>query len=138
MRPSNQVSRGWNLRRGFTFVEILAAMLFMAIVIPVAMKGIQLANRVGVAAERKRQAAQLADAELTQLVATDTWRTGNDGGDFGPDWPWYRWELTTEGWSEDAMRVLTMHVFYRVQEVEYSETLSTLVPETPEEQAPIL
>ena len=68
--------------RGFTLVETLAAMLFMAIVIPVAVRGVMLANRAGVVAERTRVAAQLADTLLTETVVTESWRYGAQEGDF--------------------------------------------------------
>ena len=42
MLPSNQRT---NFRSGFTFVEVLAAMFFMALVVPVVMHGFALANR---------------------------------------------------------------------------------------------
>ena len=51
----------------FTFAEVLAALLFMAIVIPVAMQGVQVANRAGVAAQRKTVAIQLAGCPVGSL-----------------------------------------------------------------------
>jgi general secretion pathway protein I len=117
-------------RRAFTFVEILAAMLFMAIVIPVTVQAVLLANRVGITAERKRVAAQLANRVLTETIVTESWRTGDQKGDFGDDWPGFRWELTSETWSEDTMRLVTVRVFYKVQEREWSERLSTLADES--------
>ena len=130
MRCSNAnrfVRRG---ARGFTFVELLAAMLFMAIVIPVAMEGIILANRVGVGAERKRAAALLADRKLSEAIVTESWRDGDQAGDFGEAWPGFSWMLSTEAWPEDAMRMVTVSVIYRVQERQYAERMTTLANET--------
>jgi type II secretory pathway pseudopilin PulG len=115
-------------------VETLAAMLFMAIVIPVALQGILVANRAGVVAERKRVAARLADNLLTEMVITDNWRDGDTAGDFADDWPDYKWIVEDEAWEEDTMRVLSVRVLYRVQEREYEVKLSTLVPEEPDEE----
>ena len=81
---------------GFTLAEILAAMLLMAIVIPVALQGMMIANRAGVVAERRQMAARLADNLLTELVLTEDWRDADDEGDFGEDWPGYRWALETD------------------------------------------
>lgn len=122
--------------RGFTFVEILAAMLFMAIVIPVTIQGITIANRAGIVAERKRLAGELANRKLTEILLEDTWRDGDQEGDFedlGEDQPLsYTWKLSTTAWEEDAMRLITLEVFYKVQEREYSVSLSTLAPEAEE------
>jgi len=119
--------------RGFTLVETLAAMLFMAIVIPVAVRGVMLANRAGVVAERTRVAAQLADTLLTETVVTESWRYGAQEGDFEEEWPGYRWILDTEAWEEDAMRLVRVEVLYDVQDREYSVRLSTLAEEEQEE-----
>lgn len=126
------MSRRARNESGFTLVETLAAMLFMAIVIPVTLQGILTANRVGVVAERKRVAARLADRILTEMVITEDWRDGNAEGDFGEDWPNYTWTLEDEAWDVDTMRVLSVRVRYTVQERSYEVELSTLVPEEEE------
>ena len=117
---------------GFTFVEMLAAMVFVAIVIPVAIQGLTVANRAGVLADRKRVAGQLADRILTELIITDEWKYENDEGDFGEEWPGYRWILEEEAWGEDTMRLVTIRVLFYVQDREYSVRMSTLVEETAE------
>ena len=43
---------------GFTFAEILASMMFVAIVVPVALHGIALANKAEIAADRKVEASR--------------------------------------------------------------------------------
>lgn len=115
--------------RGFTLVEMLAAMLFVAIVIPVAARGLMLANRAGVVAERKRVAAELADYLLTEVMVTETWMDGDQEGDFGEERPRYRWVLEDESWDEDTMRVVSVEVLFDVQGTEYGVRLSTLVEE---------
>ena len=122
-------------RRGFTFVEILAAMLFMAIVIPVAMNGLMLANKVGTGAARKRHAMELADRVMNQALATDSWRYGDEAGDFGEEWPGYRWEVTEDAWSEDTMSTVRATVYYSVQGQELQVSLETLAPEEAEKEA---
>jgi len=47
----------------------------MAIVIPVVMQGISIANRAGVGAERKEIAVQLAANMLNQLSISNLWQT---------------------------------------------------------------
>lgn len=114
-------------RRGFTFVEILAAMLFMAIVIPTTIEGIISANRMGRVAERKRVAAQLADWKMTEALAEDSWEGGGSAGDFGEDYPGYSYNLRLTDWSEDSMGLLVIDVSFTVQGKTYTVTLSTLV-----------
>jgi general secretion pathway protein I len=120
--------------RAFTFVEILAAMLFMGIVIPVAVKGLLLANTVGERASRKRTAGELADRVLNEALITETWRDGDQEGDFGEEFPGFRWRLTSEGWSEDTMRLVTVEVTYSVQAYEFTERLSSLANELTDDE----
>ena len=47
----------------------------MAIVIPVVMQGVSIANRAGVGAERKEIAVQLAANMLNQLSISNLWQT---------------------------------------------------------------
>jgi len=105
-------------------------MLFMAIVLPAIVEGMALASRAGVAAQRGREAAQLADRILTEMVVSGEWQQGDQDGDFEPDYPGYSWKLTTDDWTEDAMRVLTVEVTFTVQGRASSVRLSTLVSET--------
>ena len=120
--------------RGFTLAETLAAMVFVAILVPVAIEGVQIASRAGVVADRKRVAAQLADRLLSEMAVTEDWRYGNDEGDFEEDAPGgYRWVLETGAWEKDTMRTLSVEVFFIVQGREYSVRLSTLAEETEEE-----
>jgi type II secretory pathway pseudopilin PulG len=126
-------------RKGFTFIELLAAMLFMAIVLPVTIKGIMIANRVGVTAERKRVAVQLADNKLTEIMLNNEWVEGEQEGEFteeilGENSPYYRWALQVYAWDVDAMQVIELTVFYEVQGLEYSVTLCTLAEEVVDEE----
>jgi type II secretory pathway pseudopilin PulG len=118
---------------GFTLAEVLAAMLFMAIVLPAIVEGMAIASRAGVVAQRSREATQLADSLLTEKVVTGEWQDGDQDGDCEPDHPGFHWRLTTGDWSEDVMRLLTIEVTYTVQGRESSVRLSTLVPETEQE-----
>ena len=47
-------------RRAFTLIEVLAALLLMAIVIPVAMQGMSIASRAGLLGQRKAAAMRVA------------------------------------------------------------------------------
>lgn len=114
-------------RAGFTFAEVLAAMVFLGVLIPVVIEGLALANRAATVAERKSIAAQLAANELNELVVTGDWENGQNTGDFGPDWPGYTWELQTSAWSADAMTELNLIVTYQVQGRDYFVRLATLM-----------
>jgi prepilin-type N-terminal cleavage/methylation domain-containing protein len=96
-------------RRGFTLVEVLATMVLLAIILPVAMKGISLAMAAGATARRTADAATLAEAKLNELVADGTWTSGQLSGNFAPDQPDYQWQCVTAtrdyGLTEIGVRV---------------------------------
>ena len=117
-------------RGGFTFVEVLAAMLFLGILMPVVIGALQVSNRAAVLSERSGVAAQLAENELAELQLGDAWTSASTSGDFGGDWPGYRWELTKADWENGAMTELQLAVFFNVQGREHDVRMSTLVNES--------
>ena len=121
-------------KRGFTFAELLAAMVFMALVIPVSLQGIMIANRAGETAKRKEIAAQLAEHKLQEMILLDTWRYGNREGGFGDNHPGFQWKLTEEVWDQSTVKLLTIFVSYVVQDRESFITLSTLVDDSEEDE----
>jgi len=105
-------------------------MVFVAIVIPAAVHALTIANRAGVVADHKRVAAHLADKLLSETSVTGSWRDGDQTGDFGKDESEYHWAIRSETWENEAMRLVSVEVFYEVQGREYSVRLSTLIEET--------
>lgn len=112
---------------GFTFVEILAAMVFLAILVPAVVEGITLASRVSEIAERSAIASELAQNKLNEFSLNGVWATADSRGDFADDWPGYRWEFNQSTWEMDSMTQLDLTVFFTVQGQEQSVLLSTLV-----------
>src|SRR5690606_31032864 len=64
---------------GFTFVEILASMLFLTILIPTVLGALAISNRASVVSQRSAVAMQLAENRLNELLAEGTWMTGGTG-----------------------------------------------------------
>jgi len=114
-------------RGGFTFVEILAALVFLAILIPAVVEGLTLSSRAAEIAERRALAVELAQNKLDELVLNNAWAAGGTRGDFGQDQPGMRWQATQSTWDMDAMTVLTVEVFFPAKGQERSVSLSTLV-----------
>jgi len=115
---------------GFTFIELLATMVLIALIMPVAMHGIALCTRLAGQSERQIEAAGLAKTMLTELVATKDWQSGDQRGDFGTDWPDYEWSATLTDWTDSTVRQLDVTVYWVAQGADRDFTLSTLVYET--------
>src|SRR5262245_59015289 len=78
-------------QHGFTLPEVLATLVLLGIVVPVAMRGVSVALASAQTAKRQAEAASLAQSKLNQLIADGSWQTSGSSGDFAPDHPDYRW-----------------------------------------------
>jgi type II secretory pathway pseudopilin PulG len=112
---------------GFTLAEVLAALVFMAIVIPVAVQGLRIASLAGQVAERKAVAARIADRMLNELVVTGQWQTSNQSGSRFEGVHEFTWRAVNDPWELGVLRVLNVEVFFQVQGQEYDVRLSTLI-----------
>lgn len=119
---------------GFTLMEVLAALVFLAILVPAVLSALSLSSRVSTLAERRAVAAELAENQLNEELIANTWQTAAaTQGDFGPDYPGYSWQMTQTSWNGtgDAMTSnmteLTMEVTFPVQGQPQSVKLTTLV-----------
>jgi hypothetical protein len=122
-RSASPRGRGVN---AFTLAEVLAALLFMAIVIPVALQAMRVAGRAGALAERKREAARVAERILNESIVTTNWNSSALSGTIMEADREYRWQLRNESWSESDMRLLSVEVDFPVQGEDYSVKMSTL------------
>ena len=118
------------IRRTFTLVEVLAALMVTAVVIPVTLRALMLGTGLNESAGQHRQALHLANLKLQELVVTNTWLNTTDG-DFGTDYPGFRWVLATDTWTavDVTMLRLDLTVHGPTRSGETTVTLSTLVPE---------
>ena len=121
-------------RAAFTLVEVLAALLLVAIVLPVVMQGISLATGAASAAKRRTEAASLAQSKLAELVGTEGWSGRILSGQFdlldGDDAEDYAWRADVTAWTDQQyVRQIDVHVTWTGPAGEERVTLSTLVYE---------
>lgn len=114
-------------RAGFTLAEVLAALVFMAIVIPVAVEALRIASRAGEVGFRKAAAARVAERMLNEtLIKTQNQGTSQSGVATEGEQQ-YRWTIRSQAWSQDAMLLVTAQVLFAVQGQQYDVELNTLV-----------
>ncbi len=115
----------------FTLAEVLAALLFMAIVIPVAVEAMHIASRAGIVAARKSEAARVAVRVLNENIVTTNWNQSVQSGTLAEGIRQFRWTLHNDPWTQDpyqnAMRQLSVEVSFTAQGQDYSVRMSTLV-----------
>ena len=116
-----------NAASAFTLAEVLAALLFMTIVIPVAMQGLRVSSRAGELADRKREAARVAEKILNESIVTTNWNKSASSGVVQEGDREYRWSLRNESWTQSSMQMLSVEVAFPVQGEDHTVQLSTLV-----------
>jgi type II secretory pathway pseudopilin PulG len=119
--------------RAFTLAEVLAAMMFMAIVIPVAMQGLRIASLAGEVGQRKVVAARIGSKILNELKVTGQLHNTSQSGVVNEGGLQYKWSARSEMWTEDTtspMTLATLTVAYTAQGRNYDVRLSTLIPQT--------
>jgi Tfp pilus assembly protein PilV len=110
----------------FTLAETMVALLFLAIVIPVAVDALHVSSLAGEVAARKGAAARIADRVLNESIVLTNWSNGPKNGTVSEGVVDYRWTLSNQAWPVDAMQLLTVQVTYQAQGKDFSVKLSTL------------
>ena len=129
---------GRRLDAGFTLAEVLAALLFMAIVIPAAIEGMHIASLAGTVAARKGEAVRVAQRLLAENLVTTNWNQSAQSGTLTEGRRQFRWTMRTDPWNQDrnqnVILQLSVEVFFTAQNRDYSVRLSTLVDSSQQQQ----
>jgi type II secretory pathway pseudopilin PulG len=120
--------RPYRSASAFTLVEVLAALMMMAIIVPVAMEGMSIATRAGILGQRKAAAMRVAERVLNELIVEGETARASTTGTMADGDTNYQWSMRSENWPEDPMIQLTVTVTFTVQGNEFTVDLSTLVP----------
>ncbi len=113
-------------RRAFTLPEVLATLVLVGVILPVAMRGITVAMQSSGNARRMAEASELASMKLTDLALTADRSRFTASGAFDAEWSDYRFDssYTTGQFGE---YVLTVNVYWAERSVERSVSISTIV-----------
>jgi len=107
------------------------AMFLIAMVLPAVNLGIAAATKTAGNARDRAQAAILAQSKLSELIAGEGWQGGAMSGDFGAQWPNYRWHATITAWPGDTQAVglqqLDVQIRWPAKKPTDSLTVSSLV-----------
>jgi type II secretory pathway component PulJ len=116
---------------GFTLAEVLAALLFMAIVIPAAIEGMHVASLAGTVAARKGEAARVAQRLLAENLVSTNWNQSVQGGTLTEGQREFNYTIHSDPWNQDPSQnvilQLTVEVKFTAQNRDYSVRMSTLV-----------
>jgi Tfp pilus assembly protein PilV len=117
-------------QRGFTLAEALAALVFMAILVPVALEGLHLGSKAGELAARKSEAALVAERILNESIIQTNWNATVQNGTLRQGMRDFRWTLRNDPWDQDpnqsTMRLLSVEVTFAAQGQDFAVRMSTL------------
>jgi hypothetical protein len=105
---------------------VLATLVLIGIVLPVAIKGATLAMQAASGARHQAEAATMGEAKLNQMIAEGDYAISGGSGTFAPDFPQYRWTV------ESALRdfnvtEVSMTVTWTEQGRDRSVNVATLI-----------
>ncbi len=112
---------------GFTIIEVLAALMLVAIILPAAVHGTLLCMDTAAHASMQARAASLAQAKLSELAATGQFEEAMLTGDFGEQWPEFEWMAIAEPWEDARLVQLDVAVVWIRRGREYDVMMSTLI-----------
>jgi prepilin-type N-terminal cleavage/methylation domain-containing protein len=118
--------------RGLTLAEVLAAIVIVAVVVPVAMQGISIATGLASLTRQRAQATSLAESKLDEIIIGQLWQGAQLSGDFAPQFPEYHWQADVSDWEEADMKQIQLHVSWVNRGKDREIILSTLVYNKPE------
>ena len=117
-------------RRAFTLVEVLAALLFMAILLPVTVNAVRVASRAGQVSDRKATATRVAERVMNELLVTGGFAQNSASGRIDERDRVYEWRMLSQSWAEDRMNLVTVRISYEVQGQNYDVSIATLYDPT--------
>ena len=113
--------------KGFTFIEIMIAILIIAVSI------IPILNSCGLSltlSSRTRDiitSTILANSLMAEIQTEGFPSIGLEEGDFGKDYPRFSWRKKVEEGPIENLRIVEVEVFYKDGETERSTTLTTFI-----------
>jgi len=111
------------MSRGFTLVEVLATLVLLGIVLPIAMKGVSTSLAMSSRAKHTAEAAALAQTKLNEFTI-DPANNAATSGEF-PDHPGYRWQVEQQPRDYGITEVM-LHVTWQERGQDRRLTVSTL------------
>jgi prepilin-type N-terminal cleavage/methylation domain-containing protein len=118
--------------RAFTLVEVLTAILVLAITIPVIVQSYSSAAEIALMSRQRVEALAVGQSALDMLVATGDWQQGVMQGEETPGPTTYTWAAELNAWGDPStetatVQQLTVTVSWTRSGQEFAVTLDTLV-----------
>jgi len=114
--------------KGFTLLEILAALLLIGLVLPAVMKGISMVSMLASDSDHKYEALDLAESKLAEVLLEDSWKNSSTlSGQFENEYDGYEWVVDASDWTEAGVKQVDVFVYWQQRNRQREIQLSTLV-----------
>jgi prepilin-type N-terminal cleavage/methylation domain-containing protein len=123
-----------NFRAGFSLIEVMVAILILAIALTGLTAGITTALESNKESELQTTAALFAAGQIEMLRAQTDWADGTEQGDCGETLPLYRWRQTVSPTDTDGLHEVDVVVENSKTGEEIYE-LKTLLFQIPEDSS---
>ena len=114
--------------KGFTLIEILAALLLIGLVLPAVMKGISIVSILASDSEHRYEAIDLAETKLAEVLLEGSWQDNSSQSDqFENEYEDYQWVLDVSDWTGASVKQVDIFVYWQQRNRQREIRLSTLV-----------
>ncbi len=114
--------------KGFTLIEILAALLLIGLVLPAVMKGISIVSILASDSEHRYEAVDLAENKLAEVLLEGSWQDNSSQSDqFENEYEDYQWVLDVSDWTGASVKQVDIFVYWQQRNRQREIRLSTLV-----------
>jgi prepilin-type N-terminal cleavage/methylation domain-containing protein len=113
----------------FTLLEVLATLVLIGLVLPVALRGLNLSLRAAGDVRQTLQATELARRQLAQMQVERDVNRLTGSGDFGDSGPGFRWQSASQSLDYGLYEV-TVTVTWQQRSQTRQVALTTLIRPT--------
>ena len=114
--------------KGFTLIEILAALLLIGLVLPAVMKGISIVSILASDSEHRYEALDLAETKLAEVLLEESWQSSSSQtGRFDDEFEGYQWVMDVSDWTQSGVKQVDVFVYWQQRNRQREIQLSTLV-----------
>lgn len=114
--------------KGFTLLEILAALLLIGLILPTVMKGISMVSILASDSDHQYEALDLAETKLAEVLLEQSWQGSSSiSGRFENEYEDYEWIVDASDWIEASVKQVDVFVCWQQRNRQRELRLSTLV-----------
>lgn len=117
---------GPTTQRGLTLLEVLVAMVVVAIGLVAILQALGACLQAEIRAQERQTASMLAAEKLSEILKEPSIAVGRESGEFGEDFPEHDWEAEISETEVPGLDLVTVTVRYRVGRKQRTYELSAL------------